>query len=299
MATRLTKLRLNEISGVDDPANEQPGWIVAKSREFKTEIEDLERSVVALHELLASRDLDVYLDDAPAEVTKAREELIGHIAKDLEDDEEQEVSGKVIDKIRNLFGVEKSGNPIQPIVGAPAQTREEVDRVTPAEIVGRHTTEDQGSDELGRDEEGNQVAPPVSGAHEPDDGQIAGRANQPIIGAPGETREEVDRVTPAETSSSSEDRVTEDQGADELGRDDEGNQVAPPVTQPEELKKALRDELEPLREAMGAVVERIEDLEKAAARQTGLPGQDFGHYEDDSLAGAFRKAAHGQKVTLR
>jgi hypothetical protein len=316
MATRLSKLRLNEISGVDEPANDAPNWIVAKSAEFKAEIDDIERAVVGAYELLSSPEVSLYLGDAPGDVTKARDELIDHLEKDLEEVEEPTETRKgVTQKLREIFGVEKSGNPIQPIVGAPAATREEVDRVTPAEVSSAtedRVTEDQGADELGRDEDGKQVAPPISdgrqtgrsGKRGKKGETVAGNPNQPIVGAPAETREQVDRVTPAETASSSEDRVTEDQGADELGRDEEGDQVAPPVTPPEEFAKAvgdtIADELQPLKGAIEGILDRLEDVEKAAAGSRGLYEEEVEKAADgDSLAGAFARAAHGQRVNLR
>jgi hypothetical protein len=309
MGTRLTKLRLNEISGVDDPANAAPDWIVAKSAEFKTEIEDVEKAVIGLHELLGSQEVALYLGD-DEDVAKARDALLEKIDADIEEVPEEEETRGVISKVKEIFGVEKTGKGIQPIVGAPAATREEVDRVTPAEVSSTTTqyepTEDQGKDELGRDEDGKQVAPPISDGSGKGKGKnkvVAGNPNQPVLGAPGETRAEVDRVTPAETSASTEDRVTEDQGKDELGRDEDGKKVSEPITQPEDLAKAVgdvfADQLEPFKQALEGVLDRLENVEKAAATSRGLDVDEDHAYDQDSLGGAFAKAARGAKVNLR
>lgn len=305
MPTQLTKLRLSELSGVDGAANEAEGWIVLKSREIKADLERFEKRIVGLNDLLVSEDADMYFNDAPESVRKAREAVADFLDQGLEVVEEPTDTKKSIgDRVKELFGVEKAG--VQPVVGAEGATREEVERVTPAEVsssgeaAGQGPTEDQGKDELGRDAEGKVVA-----EQDPDNrkyvirGEADGSAGdrvQPIVGAPAETREQVERVTPAEVSSSGEaagQGPTEDQGKDELGRDDEGKKVSEAIT------KAFEENVSPLAEAVGAMLERIENLEKGTATRAGIDPDLESGFEEDSLASTFRKVANGSKAVLK
>lgn len=86
MSTRLSELEIDETSGVENPANELPGWLVVKSKGDDGEI-DAEKLNKAVDE--AESDFAVlysalqacapYLGDAPPEVQDAAASLIAYI----------------------------------------------------------------------------------------------------------------------------------------------------------------------------------------------------------------------------
>lgn len=69
-ATRLEGLHLEEVSGVDEPANEIPGWLVVKSAH---NLEEIHAEIAEVHEDLgiALEDAALYLGDAPENVLAA------------------------------------------------------------------------------------------------------------------------------------------------------------------------------------------------------------------------------------
>lgn len=315
-STRLTNLRISELSGVDDPANQAPDWIVAKAREFRQDVSNIEKAVTGLYELLDSDEVELYMADAPDFVEKAREALRDHLASGLEDAEDNDEQEGLMKRLSKIF---KSGEPNQPVLGAPGATREQVDRVTPAEAHegddGPDVTEDQGQDEL----EGGSQRVVGTGVPEYDDDATVDGTTQEPLGAPAATREAVSRITPAEGP---KDPVrTEDQGADELGAEgpqgtshtsgqgtshtDANDGTSHSGEGAEDIAKAvgsvLQAELTPLREAIAAIADRQEALEKASAGPYALDGQDgsYGGTEDPGLHGAIMKAVHGGKVVLR
>lgn len=86
MATRLTKLNIEELSGVENPANELPGWIVTKSadgeviintEEVMAKVDRAESDFAILYSALKS--CEQYLTDAPAEVSSAKDTLVSYI----------------------------------------------------------------------------------------------------------------------------------------------------------------------------------------------------------------------------
>jgi len=92
MARRLEQLVIKEISGVDDPANSYPGWILMKARdagvdpeEIAAELEHVLRAHSVLHEALAA-GMD-YLSDAPEDVQAAAKKLLSYM-KEMEMEED-------------------------------------------------------------------------------------------------------------------------------------------------------------------------------------------------------------------
>lgn len=86
MATRLTKLDINEISGVENPANELPGWLVTKAKKgdgeldvdtLIKEVDRAESDFAILYSALKS--CETYLADAPPEVQAAKDTLVSYI----------------------------------------------------------------------------------------------------------------------------------------------------------------------------------------------------------------------------
>lgn len=86
MGTKLAKLQIDEVSGVDDPANEIPGWLLAKSKDLEGVIEEVEAAHNGL--LKSITDADKYLEDAPEDVQAAAALLKTHVTSlaDTDDD---------------------------------------------------------------------------------------------------------------------------------------------------------------------------------------------------------------------
>lgn len=95
MPSKLQKLAIEEVSGVEHPANELPGWLVMKTAGKELTPEDIEKEVDRAEAdfaiLYASLETcDDYLEDAPEEVRSAADTLRAYI-EDLfgEGDSEQ------------------------------------------------------------------------------------------------------------------------------------------------------------------------------------------------------------------
>ncbi len=77
MATKLSNLRIDELSGVRSPANEMPGWLVMKAKEdpegAMADLDAMESAVTKIKDALEA--LEPYLEDADDEVRKAHETL--------------------------------------------------------------------------------------------------------------------------------------------------------------------------------------------------------------------------------
>lgn len=181
MATRLTKLRLTEISGVDDPAHEIPGWIVAKSADWRADVEQFEKDIVGLYEGLTGGSADLYLNDAPDEVNKARDVLAVHLAKGLEDveDEEEEdeepARKRVVAKMREIFGVEKDASE------DTEDDEEEADGEEVAKESGSESEEELEEDEE-VDDEGETVAKESETEDEDEDEEEEARNEDDLSG---------------------------------------------------------------------------------------------------------------------
>ena len=81
MATELQKLQVDELSGVEHPANEAPGWLVMKSADEQEallkEVDRMESDFAILYASLKAAE--GYLGDAPEEVTSAASALVGYV----------------------------------------------------------------------------------------------------------------------------------------------------------------------------------------------------------------------------
>lgn len=97
MATQLTKLQMEEISGVDSPANEQPGWLVMKSADTQG-ADNIEAGAAALYSTLAAADQ--FLTAAPDEIAKAKDTLATYCETLLLDPEPRVT---LADKVRGIF----------------------------------------------------------------------------------------------------------------------------------------------------------------------------------------------------
>jgi hypothetical protein len=256
MATRLTKLRMAELSGVDDPANEMPGWIVTKSKEWKAEVETFEKEVAGAYDGLRTDSMELYLNDAPEDVKKAHEVLVEHLSKGLESSEdeaaeEEPAKKSVKERLRNMFssddeGVEKAEEPA-----------------------------------------GNGEAP------EPHDDEEVEAEEEPEVGdeEPSEPEDE-----PAEEPEG----VEKADEADEEGPDPDASAEEEADVR-KDIAETLAEQLEPLREAVVALADRTELLEKHAAGRVGLDGEDFSGAEGDEpapLSKSIHAALKNGKVTL-
>lgn len=94
MATKLEKLSIEELSGVENPANETPGWLVMKSETQEAllkEVDRMESDFAILYAALKSTE--DYLGDAPEDVVKAESLLVSYVESLFEgsaDDENSE-----------------------------------------------------------------------------------------------------------------------------------------------------------------------------------------------------------------
>lgn len=245
MATRLTKLRVKELSGVDDPAHKLPGWIVAKSAGWKVEVEALEKAIVSTYDGLRGEEADVYFIDAPDEVVKARELIVEHIAKDVEEDE--------------------------------AEEEEDVEEDAKKSVIKRVREILTGSEEVQKADEEDETEEDESAAEE----------------------DEVDETV------AEEDEVDEPVAEDETEEDEPEvaekavDEIVEKLTS--HLTETLEENISPVRDAIGAVVDRVDALEKHAAGRSSISGQDFEDAEEAEVSGltkAIAAAAAGKKVRL-
>jgi hypothetical protein len=99
MATRLDKLSIEEISGVDAPANDLRGWIVQKAKDDPDFIDRFETGHATLYAALAGVSGD--LEYAPGEVRKAAETMGAYVEALMTPEEEQKES--LVSKMRALL----------------------------------------------------------------------------------------------------------------------------------------------------------------------------------------------------
>lgn len=255
MATRISKLKWDEISGVDHPANETPGWILQKAA---GEVADFETAIVELHKALGSDAAELFFKDADDKVRKAVSRVFKHLDESLEEvddedgDDEEKVEKRGLSKLAEILGAT--------LTKSEDETSDDDDDSDESDDDDDDSDDESGDDADDEDESGD------------------------------ETSDEDD----------------EDKGGDEDGEDDE------PVSKSSKLQKsdvdaivsAFKEELDPIREAVGALADRTDGLEKHAAGRTSLLGQDGSEDsdEDDEKAGlhkAFTGAIRsGEKITL-
>lgn len=81
MATKLEKLSIEEVSGVENPANETPGWLVMKSADEQEallkEVDRMESDFAILYAALKA--CEGYLGDAPEDATSALQSLTAYV----------------------------------------------------------------------------------------------------------------------------------------------------------------------------------------------------------------------------
>lgn len=316
--TRLTKLRVQEISGVDDPANELPGWLVVKSKEIDHDLRGFEKAIGDLFESLDSPEAELYFKDAPESVLKARDEMLKHLADDVEEVDEPE---------GGVFDIEKAGAYDDP------DGETEPGKSGDGEIPDKHEVPgNTGSEEPG---EGQDVAPDLNPGStdttdkygrvvDPESGDVVadpnapdGDPDKPSADEPAdeleEKEEEKEEPEPEEESKDESEDESEDEKpaekpkpksrkkktADKDESDDES------VDKSEDIAKSiagvLEEQLSPLREAIIGLAERTEGLEKHAAGRQGIDlDPDVPNAVGETgLTKAVRSALQNGRVELR
>lgn len=252
MATHLKKVRIDELSGVDEAANDTRGWIMQKAKgNLKAAMEAMEKSVVSTFEGLTAEETQAYLADAPNEVKDAHELLTKHIGNDLEDDEADAEPSKdepetptrksIKETLQGIFGPVSKDS-------APAETPEEPAEDPNAPPSAETPVEDPPEEPA--DPAANPDAEPP--AEEPPASDVTQEADQPSeLAATGEPAGEAEAV----------------QAPD--GQEDEQSDLV------KSLSSVFEEQLAPMREAVVALADRTESLEKRSAGRAGLTGQDL------------------------
>lgn len=133
MSTQLGELKIDEVSGVDAPANQLEGWLVMKSKDelvtILKEVDRVQKDSALLWAALEATDLE----GAPDEVTAARETIVKHLESLIE----PEKSGSTLAaKVRSLL-----------LGGGKAETEPEAETVEePAAEEGAEKSESETGD---------------------------------------------------------------------------------------------------------------------------------------------------------
>lgn len=117
MSVQLSKLQVDEVSGVDEPANELPGWLVTKSKEVGEVIEKVED---AHNGFLTSLDnVGQYLTDAPDDVQAAATTLKAHVIGLADtDDERRSFIGRAVSYFKRKEEIEMTKDELEAILAA-------------------------------------------------------------------------------------------------------------------------------------------------------------------------------------
>lgn len=360
MATRLTKLRVKEISGVDAPANNLPGWLVMKSKDDLAQVEAFEKAIGMLHDELASDHADVYFSDAPPEVLKARADLIGYISQDVEDDGETVTEKSVGERFKSLFKAGAYDEPGPDDDQIPTGTLDEGAEATSAaprvdqipgdpeggEAVGAGQDKQTGLDlsegKEGKtpDKYGRETDDKTGELTEPDPADEPAEDDEPDAEA-GKEEEGKTPVEPEEPETPEEETPEEEPSTEVEFASDEAEAAAEDLPDSVELKpgegsgangkynskdirklaeaaKAEEDnvekmaksvagvieaEMSPVKDAIFALADRLENVEKSAATRQGITLDDVDPTLPDEagevgIAKSLRVALREGKVTL-
>lgn len=360
MATRLKKLRVKEISGVDDPANEAPGWLMMKSRNALAELDRFEKEIGGLHDGLVAPSADVYFADAPDEVIKARADLVSYLAEDVEEDPDPTPTQKSLgQRFSELF---KAGAYDEPgpdsdqtptgLLNEGAEAESSAPRVDsiPGDPEGGEApgagqdkqehldlsqgTEGASEDKYGRevdDKTGEVVEPSGEPGNEPDTEPADGGTKDPdeLREAEEESSSESEEE-PSDESVGEEVEFASDKAEAAAAKLPDGVELTPgggsgadgaytvkdikehaedesDDDAVEKMAKSvagvLEEQLEPIKEAVIALADRTENLEKSAASRQGITLDDVDPAMPDEagevgIAKALNVALRKGKVTL-
>jgi magnesium-transporting ATPase (P-type) len=263
MATELQKLQVNELSGVEHPANEAPGWLVMKSADEREallkEVDRMESDFAILYASLKAAE--GYLGDAPEEVTSAASALVGYVESLFSEGEGEEPEAET-----------------ETTDSAPEET------VKTADTTRRSLTElIFGSVEKDADTDVEKDATVFDQEAETD--EVEKDAETDEVEKDAEPEAEADVEKDAEPAPADDD----DNGLLEvLSRLAQGQ---------EDLAKNLGGDIGALRDALVSTIERVERLE---VRKTGLdPDADaVEKAAADPLGTAVLAALSGQRINL-
>jgi magnesium-transporting ATPase (P-type) len=263
MATELQKLQVNELSGVEHPANEAPGWLVMKSADEREallkEVDRMESDFAILYASLKAAE--GYLGDAPEEVTSAASALVGYVESLFSEGEGEEPEAET-----------------ETTDSAPEET------VKTADTTRRSLTElIFGSVEKDADTDVEKDATVFDQEAETD--EVEKDAETDEVEKDAEPEAEADVEKDAEPAPADDD----DNGLVEvLSRLAQGQ---------EDLAKNLGGDIGALRDALVSTIERVERLE---VRKTGLdPDADaVEKAAADPLGTAVLAALSGQRINL-
>lgn len=272
MATELQKLQVNELSGVEHPANEAPGWLVMKSADEREallkEVDRMESDFAILYASLKA--VEGYLGDAPEEVTAAEKALVGYVESLFSDGD----------------GTDPEPDPTDTNDSAPEDTT-----VKTADTTRRSLTELI----FGNVEKDADVDIDTDVEKDADTGVFDQEAD---VEKDADTEtDEVEKDAEAEAEAEAE--VEKD--ADEAPADDDNGlvEVLSRLAQgQEDLAKNLGGDIGALRDALVSTIERVERLE---VRKTGLdPDVDTAIEKSgiSPLTAAVHGALNGQRINL-
>lgn len=266
MATELQKLQVNELSGVEHPANEAPGWLVMKSADEREallkEVDRMESDFAILYASLKAAE--GYLGDAPEEVTSAASALVGYVESLFSEGEGEEPEAET-----------------ETTDSAPEET------VKTADTTRRSLTElIFGSVEKDADTDVEKDATVFDQEAETDDVEKDAEVEADEVEKDAEPEAEADVEKDAEPAPADED----DNGLVEV--------LSRLAQSQEDLAKNLGGDIGALRDALVSTIERVERLE---VRKTGLdPDVDTAIEKSgiSPLTAAVHGALNGQRINL-
>lgn len=265
MATKLAKLRIKEISGVDEPANDMPDWIVMKAKEVLGEIEQIEKDASSLRGLLDSHEI---FDGAPDKVVSANETLSGYLDEVLEEDDgekaekAEKASGSTVKaRLQELLGIKKAAD------SEDASDEEE----------------EEDEEEQEEQEDSPDVAKADAGSDEDEENEKS------------REEEEEDADDPAAATKKAADKSEADEEEDE--EEEEEEEEDNPDAVDKQVLKSILDGNEIIREAVLNLTDRIEILEQS--ERASLRGQEASITKKaPTLADGMKAAIRGNKVKL-
>lgn len=290
--TKLSKLLVAEVSGVDDPANELRGWLVAKSRS-KWDGEAAEKRVRAATgatEAPTPEYAECFLwnagdgDELPSDFGAYK-----FLIADAADDGELTISLEAVRAARASYSAADLSDEDKAAVGELAERLEErlaeeqEPRRSTTSIVGKLKSLLTGKEDIDMTKEELQAELDARFGGLEDKLDALSKAVE--VPAPaGEAAPVVEDASTKETDAT--DDKDEDTSADAS----------------EALTKAIETALEPFVEALSKTLDRVAAVEERLSIRKSLDGQEEGEVEKDNkptLNDAVSAAFRGHAVTLR
>lgn len=258
-ATELQDLGIDEVSGVDAPANQMPGWMVMKSEEGAAA--EAEAQLATLYGAIGGAGA---LADAPEDVRKAAELLAGHCEKQLtsEDDE----ADTLISKMMRLFKRQE-------------RAVEDLEKASKGKPFGGKKASPFGSDGDGNDGDGN------DGEDDGDEDDVK-KAGDETRGTAG--------TAPADGTDDLYSNMEPD--VIEKALEPLAQHVEDSI---EKSLAPVAEDMETFREVIEKMMDRIERLEDTVVGSSQPYGQEAGEVQKGfTFQDAIVAAAAGSRVTL-